>query len=516
MGKSLTKVLSTLSRSYPGPGGAVAALRRGEVLESHTWGWANAEHRIPFTPQTPFRVCSITKQFTCALLLKLVPTLDDIDKNIQARMGRLQGELPSVRQLCNNQSGFRDYWALAMLHGSAVEAPFGNVQARQVIRMNRALQFSPGTRYSYSNQNFRMLSDILEERAGRDFAELLRQNMLDEIGMYSTFIGADTSEPVGDTVGYEGSSETGFRAAINRIHWTGDAGLVSTLDDMVAWERYIDCTREDDESIYKRLSAPVAFLDGTKASYGFGLAHRVIGGRGVTGHTGALRGWRCHRLYVPADRVSVVVLFNHDADASGAALELLSAIIGEADIPLASALPATVPWCGNYLEPETEIATRVELNSDGKIGLGYGHINERLEPTLDGATSSSVSLHVKTDGLWMERLYENQLSRLICVEGDSRSDFMGSYYCNELDSHLHVADCGDALYGAFSGFLGQGQMELLCPFGRDVWLLPCRRSLDAPAPGDWTLRIVRDNQNRVSSITVGCVLARKLHYSRVR
>ncbi len=65
----LDRAFERLPRDYPGPGGAVAVLREGEVLARHAWGWANAERRIPFTPRSLFRICSITKQFTCGVVL---------------------------------------------------------------------------------------------------------------------------------------------------------------------------------------------------------------------------------------------------------------------------------------------------------------------------------------------------------------------------------------------------------------------------------------------------------------
>ena len=80
---------------------------------------------------------------------------------------------------------------------------------------------------------------------------------------------------------------------------------------------------------------------------------------------------------------------------------------------------------------------------------------------------------------------------------------------------MTVVDAGGTLYGAFSGFLGQGRMELLEPIGRDVWALPCPRALDHTPPGDWTLAFRRDDAGRVTEVVVGCWLARGLSYRRV-
>ena len=173
-GSRLDAVVATLPRAYPGPGGAIAVLRDGAVLLRHTWGWANAERRIPFTPSTLFRMCSITKQFTCALVLDAFPDPSALDADVRARLPLLSQPPPGALHLCHNQSGLRDYWAIAMLHGSPVEAPFGEPEASRIIAATRTLQFVPGTRYSYVNQNFRLLSDIIQERSGRGFAELLR------------------------------------------------------------------------------------------------------------------------------------------------------------------------------------------------------------------------------------------------------------------------------------------------------------------------------------------------------
>ena len=419
----LDACLKAIPANFPGPGGAVAVVREGEVLVRHAWGFANAERRIAFTPNTLFRMCSITKQFTCAAMLSLFPDPGVLDGDVRARLPRLEAPAPAALHLAHNQSGLRDYWAVAMLHGSPVEAPFGDAEAERVIAGTRTLQFAPGSAYSYVNQNFRLLSDILQARTGNSFAALLRACVFEPAGMEGAILAADTTAMPDGTEGYEGNPETGFRAAVNRVLWTGDAGLGASLDDMIAWERFIDRTRDDPQSLYQRLVAPVAFADGAPAEYGFGLSRRAVCGRAATGHGGALRGWRSQRLYIASERLSVVVMFNHLSDANAAAAQLVAAVLGEA-----------------------------------------------------------------------------------------APDIAGRYHCEELDSELTIADAGGVLYGAFSGFLGQGRMDVLTPLAADLWTLPCPRALDHTPPGDWTLHISRDSAGRAVGVQVGCWLARRLAY----
>ncbi len=113
---------------------------------------------------------------------------------------------PGALHLCHNQSGLRDYWAVAMLHGSPAEAPFGDTEAARVIAGTRTLHFAPGTRYSYVNQNFRILSDIVQDRTGRSFADLLRTRVFDRAGMDDAFLAADTRAMPDGTEGYEGTA----------------------------------------------------------------------------------------------------------------------------------------------------------------------------------------------------------------------------------------------------------------------------------------------------------------------
>jgi D-aminopeptidase len=509
----LEACLNAMPAAFPGPGGAAAVLREGEVLVRHAWGFANAERRIAFTPQTLFRMCSITKQFTCGVVLSAFPDPLVLDADVKSRLQRLEEPAPSALHLCHNQSGLRDYWAVAMLHGAPVESGFGDAEAGRIIAGTRTLHFPPGTSYSYVNQNFRLLSDIAQARTGKSFAALLRTKMFEPAGMASAILAADTRAMPDGTEGYEGTPATGFRAAENRILWTGDAGLGASLDDMIAWERHIDATRDDPDSIYAKLSAPVTFSDGSSAEYGFGLSRRKLFGRAATGHGGALRGWRSQRFYLPEERISVVVMFNHMSDANAAARSLLAAVLDEATPPPQA---VTAPdWLGAYFVPQTGLLARLDMQGE-KARLAYGHPPELLDLQANGtATDGNTILRPGPGGLWMDRPAENFSAQLIPVTGHPTPDIAGRYACEELDAELTIIDAGGVLHGAFSGFLGQGRMEALSPIAADLWTLPCPRALDHTPPGDWTLHIVRDGAGRADAIYLGCWLARRLRYERL-
>lgn len=514
MSRRLDAVIAGLTEAYKGPGGAVAVLKDGEVLIRHAWGYANAERRVPFTPRTLFRICSISKQFTCGLAVEAFGDLSALDGDVARALPRLTQPPPRALHLAHNQSGIRDYWALAMLHGSPAEAEFGPIEAAEVMLRNETLQFAPGTRYSYCNHNFRLLGDIVAARLNEPLEALYRNRIFERAGMETAFLAADSRAMPDGTEGYEGDQAGGYRPAINRIHWTGDAGLGASLDDMIAWERFIDAGRDDPNHLYQRLAAPTAFADGAISGYGFGLSRGQMFDRAISGHGGALRGWRSHRLYMPAERLSVVVLFNHLSEAHRAAQDIVAAVLDEPAAPGPTPRPAP-DWTGAYRDPETGIAARVEAAGPGRVALRYVRSPETLDLTEEGAIGADLKLRRRSDGLWMERGGDNFSSRLEPLASPNGAlDSAGTYHCAELDAWLTIENAGGALYGAFSGFLGRGRMESLDPIAADAFALPCPRALDHTPPGDWSLMFRREGET-VVDVEVGCWLARGLRYRRV-
>lgn len=512
---AIDRAIADLATQFKGPGGAVAVLKDGAVIARHAWGFADLEQRLPFAPETLFPICSISKQFTCALLLDRFADTSLLDAALRARLPKLQDTPPRVVDLCHNQSGLRDYWALTVLCGARPEGPFRPTDAAELIGRTRSLHFPAGTQYSYCNNNFRLISDLIESDLNREFGTLLRDRILAPAGMETARLNPETGRLPGGIIGYEGNEAFGFIPAVNNIHWTGDAGMVASLDDMIAWEKFIDRTRDDAKGLYRRFSARPNFADGRKASYGFGLAHMDSNGVALTGHGGALRGFRSQRLHAAAERLSVVVFFNHQASAREAAFRVLRAALGQKE-PMVKDVAYDPKWTGAYFDPETSLLLDVgKGGKDGQLSARFTTDAEMLDLTGAGkAASPGMTLERDGDLLQLSRPIDNLHGVLRRVAGEARTDIAGHYGSTELDAMLEITQTGSAFYGAFEGFLGKGAMQPLFPVGPDIWRLPCQRSMDAPAPGDWTLAFERDGGGRLTGVTVGCWLARKVKFEQ--
>ncbi len=510
----LAAALDALPQRFPGPGGVAGVVKDGAVVAARAWGYADLAARRPMTPTTRLPICSISKQFTCGVLLDRIGDPARLDGRVAEFLPQYRDALPQATDLCHNQSGLRDYWALTVLQGGRAEQTFRREDALPLIARMKTGHFAPGARYSYSNCNYRIISELIESETGEPLEKLYRDAIWGPAGMETAVLTSDTRRAADGVVGYEGDDATGAFPADNGIFWIGDAGISASLTDMLAYEAWIDATREDEAGLYRRLSAQPSFRDGAPAAYGYGLAHGTVAGVKVTGHAGALRGFRAYRLHAAAERLSVVVLFNHDADFYGAATGLLKAALG-----LAEPAPAPMPegWDGQWICAETGLLARLDSDATG-AALRYATFPDRLTAQADGTLAGAgVSLARDGDRLTMRREGENlttTLAPLAVADAGDGAGIAGRYESAELEAAMVIEARDGGVYAGFEGMLGRGPMERAHPAGPDVWVVATRRSMDAPAPGDWTLRVKRDAAGRVEGADLGCWLARSIGYAR--
>ncbi|RBP81295.1 D-stereospecific aminopeptidase [Rhodobacter sp. 140A] len=512
---ALEGALDLLPDQYRGPAGVAGVVHRGRVIARRAWGYADAAARVPMTSARRMPICSISKQMTCALLLDLFPDPEVLAPRLPELLPRFRGRLPTIAQLCHNQSGLRDYWALTVLHGAAPEGRFTAADGVALLAQAQDGQFPPGAHFSYSNGNFRLLAELICRATGRDFGDLLDERIFRPAGMPTACLAPDMATRLDGVIGYEGNDEVGFVPAESALTWFGDSGVSASLDDMLAWERHIDATRDDAMGLYNRISAPVTFADGTAAPYGYGLRRYHHLGQALTAHGGGVRGFCSYRLHVVAERLSVVVIFNHEASAMRAAEGLMAAALG-APAP-AAALPGA-GWDGLWLDHDRDLFLRTRDVPAG-VRLQYAVSPVLLRPVGETrAEAPGLVLQREGDHLVMERRGENLIVRAERLEPLARADateIAGRYRSDGLGATLDIEARDGAAHIGFDGMLGAGPMERMYPLARDVWTVTSRRAMDAAPPGEWTLHIRRDDAGRVAGLSLGCWLARGILYHRL-
>lgn len=287
--------------------GVVIFTRQGEDRQTATAGRANIEQPAPLTGDEVWRVASVTKLITGIVIqtlndMKLISLQDPVSKYLPKIVP--QARRITIRQLLNHTSGIPDYLSAKTnpINVSAKELKRSLVRKRtnrQLIADANRLprEFLPGRRHSYSNTNYLLLEMIIEKVTRAPFRELLRDEMIQPLGLERTgFPDAEGRMPFPHLHGYV-SSDSPLGPFTDRSRLVdvtyhdyfrgGDGGLYSNIKDLA---KMIDALVTGRMISRTRLLAMIKDLkqdhDGV---YRYGLAITVFPtkcGRPVYGHEG--------------------------------------------------------------------------------------------------------------------------------------------------------------------------------------------------------------------------------------
>ncbi|MEM9170683.1 MAG: serine hydrolase [Pseudomonadota bacterium] len=508
-------------------GAAVGVVRDGRPVVRHCRGDANRVLERPFRTDSGFRICSITKHFTCLLILMAeeegLLSLDGSPNDA------LPVELPfhqdlRIIDLCKNRSGLRDYWCAAMLFGATAETRFNREDADRLLASCAKDADAPGTRYAYCNTNFLILGRILEHVYGRSLHELLRDRIFTVAGLSATYLGAETARPLpGWTAGYAPDQEGLARPAHTDIVWEGDAGIVSTLDDLLAWEKQFHDASAPLHRLLRRLT-DTAESDDARTGYRLGMRVAARRGREEHLHTGGLRGWRSARLFLPEQRLSVVVLLNHMTEPASIARRVADAALGDdSDDPSAGAGSDAAPTGDPQilLDRETGLIARLtkgdaaaSLSCGGRSFPALMKDGDAYRRTDDNGERIDLSRH---GDAWRLALPDENDRRVfapvIAPTGPAAAQrFAGAYAHGDGLGEVRIEERPDGLVILFEGFLGRSPALPLTLQEDDVATFSCTRALDHPPPGEFTCR--RRSDGDAEQLTISCWHAHTIVFTR--
>ena len=295
--------------------GAVLVARGDTVLVSRAYGLANEEAGIRNTAGTRFRIGSTTKQFTAMAILILQ---DRGSLNVQEPVCGYLADCPAEWQsitlfhLLTHTSGipnYTDFDDFPSLLGTPV-----SVEGLIERFRTKPLDFSPGTRWSYSNSGYIVLGAVIERASGQGYAEFLNQNIFAPLGMHDT--GYDVNDPP-ITTHATGYLSHGVRAAYFDMSEVYAAGaLYSTVGDLYLWDRALLAGQLiDAASLGAMTSAQVPCPLGgcalsTDRGYGYGWFIADEAGHSYVYHWGHIDGFKASKGLYFDEQISVVVLNN--------------------------------------------------------------------------------------------------------------------------------------------------------------------------------------------------------------
>ena len=231
----------TAANKYRLFNGSALVAEHGKVIYKKGLGLAQMEWNIPNTLDTRFRLGSITKQFTAALILQLVEQgkvkLDGRVSDYLPAYRKDIGEKVTVHQLLNHTSGIPSYTSLPGFFNDVSRNPF-TVDDFVKKYASNDLEFEPGSKFSYNNSGYFLLGAIVEKVTGQTYEKALKERILDPLGMKNTGYDRHGTLIEKRASGYQKTPDGYTNAPYLDMSLPYAAGaMYSTVEDLYLWDQ---------------------------------------------------------------------------------------------------------------------------------------------------------------------------------------------------------------------------------------------------------------------------------------
>ena len=192
MNQTITDEIDRLFEQFThdgSPGCALGVMRHGELVYGKGYGLANLEYGIPITTSTVFHVASMSKQFAALAVLILASRgklgLDDAICDYLPEVPDF-GRRITIHHLLHHTSGLRSDLMLLILAGYRLEDLIANGDVMDLVARQRALNFDPGSQFSYGGSGYMLLALLVERVTGLSLARFCQEQIFEPLGMSNT------------------------------------------------------------------------------------------------------------------------------------------------------------------------------------------------------------------------------------------------------------------------------------------------------------------------------------------
>ena len=291
------------------PGATVIVTRDGKPIYRGAFGLANVEKKTPLMPDDVLRIGSITKQFTAVAILMLadqgkLSVSDPITKYLSDYPKT--GDAVTIEHLLTHTSGVPSYTSSPEYGASMAKA----VTVSEMINRfkDSPLNFTPGSKWEYSNSGYFLLGAIIERVAGMSYADFVAKNIFEPLGMKdSAYEGYERSRKK-RVEGYANSIRVAPPLHMSQPYAAGS--LLSSVDDLAKWDAAISAGKLLRQETWKRVFTAYDLIDGSKTVYGYGWEVRKLQGQDAMAHSGGINGFLSYGVRIPESKVYAAMLFN--------------------------------------------------------------------------------------------------------------------------------------------------------------------------------------------------------------
>ncbi|MEZ4790964.1 MAG: serine hydrolase [Flavobacteriales bacterium] len=314
------------------PGGAAIVTKGGKVLFEGALGMADLAKGEALTAEDQFRIGSVTKQFAAVAIMQLAEQGKlQLDDEIQKYVDFPRKEHPiTITHLLTHTSGIPSFTSLPLYQP---EAYAKDIELPEIIALfaDLPLEFEPGTRFSYSNSGYLLLTAIIERASGLSWTAYAEKFLFKPAGMAQSSAAITGPALPAEAIGYT-RTESGWEPAPPiSLTWPRAAGCIrSTVRDLWKWNTSVFAGKQVSTAMLAKAHVGQRFPDGSTEEYGYGWGFQNVQGSRTIEHSGGIDGFVSNSLYLPEEDIYVAVLVNRESsDASYLAPKLAAIALGK-------------------------------------------------------------------------------------------------------------------------------------------------------------------------------------------
>jgi CubicO group peptidase (beta-lactamase class C family) len=443
------------------PGCSLGVMSDGRMIYARGYGMANIGAGIANDSSKLFDIASESKQFTAGAIVRLaqqgkLKLTDDIRKYIPELPN--YGSTITINHLLWHTGGLRDYGFLLEMAGYDETDVVTEAQTLELLLKQRKADFTPGSRYEYSNTGYVLLGLIVKRVSGMSLNAYTRQQFFNPLGMPLS-VWRDKHDKVipNRTLGYSSDPDDPDQHFVTLSNWeqVGDGGLHTSVEEIQKWDENFYSGQVGGPGFISEMYRKGTLADGTALHYARGLDIRTYRGLERIVHGGDWTGYGSITHRFPDQHTSLALLCNSEDINQYELADLVDDIVlaGQftqpkpTDPPPAPSLPLS-RFVGHYFSSSAQqvVRTYIDPSSNALMLWSYGEAepltsigpstfyagspNTRVTFTVQGsnpATKVTVSDVQDSDARPI------QSSRFAPVTAANLSQYAGTFKAPEFD-----------------------------------------------------------------------------------
>jgi len=295
------------------PGCVIGIVRNDSLIYAKGYGFSNIEYDVINTPGTIYHMASVSKQFTAYAIVLLARQgklrLDDDIRKYLPWFPDLKSRI-TIRQLLNHTSGIRDQWQLLAISGTRIDDVIKQEHIVKLLGKQRALNFPPGERYSYSNSGYTILAEIVRSVTGQSLRKFTDSAIFSPLGMKNTHFHDDYTEAVKNRSYSYYSRGNGFSNSILSYSNAGATSLFTNVSDMAKWIANLYMPRVGTVEDIQTLAEKGKLNNGRTIDYALGIVVNNFKDWKQYTHNGADAGYRTSVAAFPELKMGFILFSN--------------------------------------------------------------------------------------------------------------------------------------------------------------------------------------------------------------